>query len=45
MPYYVARCDYLPQAEVVLLDSPREFFTREEADLDALLYSAEAGSA
>ena len=27
------------------MNSPREFFTREEDDLDALVYSAEAGSA
>lgn len=45
-PYYIAKVrEYLPQAEVVLLNSPREFFTREEDDLDALVYSAEAGSA
>jgi Na+/H+-dicarboxylate symporter/ABC-type amino acid transport substrate-binding protein len=46
VPYYVRKVrEYLPQAEVVLLDSPREFFTRKDEDLDALLYSAEAGSA
>lgn len=45
-PYYVAKLhEYLPQAELVLLDSPREFFTRSEDDLDALGYSAEKGSA
>jgi ABC-type amino acid transport substrate-binding protein len=46
VPYYVRKVrEYLPQAEVVLLSSPREFFTREDDDLDALLYSAESGSA
>jgi len=30
---------------VVVLDSPAEFFTRKEDDLDAFVYSAEAGSA
>ena len=45
-PYYVAKVrEYLPQAQLVLLDSPRDFFTRKEDDLDALAYSAEAGSA
>ena len=45
-PYYVAKVrEYLPQAELVLLDSPREFFTRKTEDLDGLAYSAEAGSA
>jgi ABC-type amino acid transport substrate-binding protein len=29
----------------VTLDSPREFFTRGKGELDALLYSSEAGSA
>ncbi|MGH7492215.1 MAG: cation:dicarboxylate symporter family transporter [bacterium] len=46
VPYYIAKVkEYLPQAEVVVLNSPREFFTRKEEDLDALVYSAEAGSA
>src|SRR5574341_598636 len=31
VPYYIAKIrDYLPQAEVVILNSPREFFTRKE---------------
>jgi hypothetical protein len=34
-----------PLAELVPLGSPREFFTRKEDELDALVYSAEAGSA
>ena len=39
--------DYLPEAEVVLLDAERDFFERRGAgaDVDALLYSAEAGAA
>jgi len=46
VPYYIAKVrEYLPQAELVLLDSPREFFTRKADELDALVYSAEAGSA
>ncbi len=44
-PYYAAKArEYLPQAELVVLESPREFFTRSTGDLDALVYSAEAGS-
>lgn len=46
VPYYVSKVrQYLPQAELVLLETPRAFFTREKDDLDALVYSAEAGSA
>jgi ABC-type amino acid transport substrate-binding protein len=46
VPYYIDRIkQYLPQAELVLLNSPRDFFTREENEFDALVYSAEAGSA
>jgi Na+/H+-dicarboxylate symporter/ABC-type amino acid transport substrate-binding protein len=45
-PYYVAKArEYLPQAQLVLMDSPREFFTRTSDDLDGLVYSAESGSA
>ena len=45
-PYYIDKLrSYLPQADVVVLNSPRDFFTRKENDLDALVYSAEAGSA
>jgi Na+/H+-dicarboxylate symporter len=36
---------YLPQAEIVVLDSPRTFFTERSGDLDGFVYSAEAGSA
>ncbi len=36
---------YLPQAEMVPLDSPRDFFKGDHKDLDALVFSAEGGSA
>lgn len=46
LPYYSSKVrEYLPQAELVLLNSPREFFMRQGDDFDALVYSAEAGSA
>ena len=46
VPYYIEILKrYLPQAEVVLLDSPRDFFGKQGGDLDAMLYTAEAGSA
>lgn len=44
--YYEATVrDYLPQAEIVTLDSARPFFTGAVEGLDGLVYSAEAGSA
>jgi hypothetical protein len=44
-PYYVSKLKhYLPQAELVLLQSPSEFFGAHGASLDAMLYTAEAGS-
>ena len=44
--YYAAKIRaYLPQAEIVVIDSPRAFFTQPDAGFDALVYSAEAGSA
>ena len=46
VPYYITKIrDYLPQAEVVMVSSPREFLRGEREDLDAYAYSAEAGSA
>ena len=46
VPYYIAKVrEYLPQAEFVTIGSPPEFFTRKTADLDALVFPAEAGSA
>ncbi|OEU78405.1 MAG: hypothetical protein BA865_02080 [Desulfobacterales bacterium S5133MH4] len=46
VPYYISKLrDYLPKAEIVILNSPREFFKKKGKDLDALLFTAEAGSA
>jgi Na+/H+-dicarboxylate symporter/ABC-type amino acid transport substrate-binding protein len=45
-PYYLEKVkNYLPQAEIVVINSPEEFFSRNESDIDAFVYSAEAGSA
>jgi len=44
--YYEKRArEFLPQAEFVPLESPRPFFTGEAGGVDALIFSAEAGSA
>ena len=44
-PYFGERIrQTMPKAEIILLDSPRQFF-EDEASLDALVMSAEAGSA
>jgi Na+/H+-dicarboxylate symporter/ABC-type amino acid transport substrate-binding protein len=46
VPYYIAKVrHYLPQAKLVLVSSIREFFERLGEELDALVYTAEAGSA
>jgi Na+/H+-dicarboxylate symporter len=46
IPYYVDKLrSYLPQARIVKLGSPREFFRDESGELDAMLYSAESGAA
>lgn len=46
VPYFIAKIhEFLPQAELVTLTSPRPFFKKQGENLDALLYSAEAGSA
>ena len=46
IPYYISKLrKYLPEAEIVILNSPREFFKKKGKDLDALLFTAEAGSA
>ena len=46
LPYYVRKIrDYLPQAEIVEIDSPRAFFRGKIEGVDALVYTAEAGSA
>ncbi len=45
-PYYAAQLRAaLPKAETIELSSPREFFESDAAGLDAVLYTAEAGSA
>jgi Na+/H+-dicarboxylate symporter len=45
-PYYMTKIrEYLPHADLVVLDSPRQFFSGDKGDLDAMAYSAEAGSA
>jgi ABC-type amino acid transport substrate-binding protein len=45
IPYYIqALKRYLPEAEFVVIDSPRQFFRAEEGEFDALFYTAEAGS-
>ncbi len=44
--YYSAKTRaYLPNAELHIIDSPRVFFRAEEGEYDALVYSAESGSA
>jgi ABC-type amino acid transport substrate-binding protein len=46
IPYYIEKVKrYLPTAKLVLIESPREFFRAPEGALDALLYTAESGSA
>ena len=46
IPYFTSLIKKsLPHAEIVLLDSPREFFKGKGDKLDAFLFSAEAGSA
>jgi Na+/H+-dicarboxylate symporter len=46
LPYYLRRAEAaLPQAELTVVDSPKDFMTAPEGTFDAMLYSAEAGSA
>jgi proton glutamate symport protein len=46
IPYLVKLFrQYLPEAEIVTLESPREFFREKGEGIDALVLSAEAGSA
>jgi ABC-type amino acid transport substrate-binding protein len=46
IPYYRDKLKrYVPEAEVVVLASPRDFLRDESGDLDAMLYSAESASA
>lgn len=45
-PYYLAKLRrYLPDAEIVVIDSPRDFFRAEPGTFDAFLYTAESGAA
>jgi Na+/H+-dicarboxylate symporter/ABC-type amino acid transport substrate-binding protein len=46
VPYYINKVrEYLPQATLVVLPSIRTFFETQSAELDAFVFSAEAGSA
>jgi ABC-type amino acid transport substrate-binding protein len=46
VPYFVSLAhQYLPGAQIMPLTSPREYFKAEVKNLDALIFSAEAGSA
>ncbi|MBW1894585.1 MAG: transporter substrate-binding domain-containing protein, partial [Deltaproteobacteria bacterium] len=45
-PYYITRIQkYLPKAKIKILGSPREFFKDTDMSMDALVYTAESGSA
>ena len=45
-PYYIDKVkSILPNADIIKLDSPREFFVDGGKNLDAMIYTAEAGSA
>ena len=44
-PYYIAKLrDHLPHAEIVILDSPREYFAGRAEEVDALVFGAASGS-
>ncbi|MDJ0849943.1 MAG: cation:dicarboxylase symporter family transporter [Myxococcota bacterium] len=44
--YYEAKVqDYLPDARITVVDSPRVFFRAEEGAFDAMVFAAETGSA
>jgi Na+/H+-dicarboxylate symporter len=44
--YYVNKLqNYLPKAEISVINSPRDYFTGKTKEVDALVFSAEAGSA
>ncbi len=46
IPFYVRRAERtFPFADIVVVESPREFLDAPEGRFDALVYSAEAGSA
>ncbi len=43
--YYIDKLQsFLPEAEIVTFDSPRQFFRHELGELDAIILSAETGS-
>jgi ABC-type amino acid transport substrate-binding protein len=45
-PYYIEKLKaFLPDAKVIKLNSPREYFMDDEDRMDAMIYTAEAGSA
>ncbi|MCK5497979.1 MAG: transporter substrate-binding domain-containing protein, partial [Gammaproteobacteria bacterium] len=46
VPYFISLArQYLPGAQIIPLSSPRDFFNEKVKNLDAFIYSAEAGSA
>jgi ABC-type amino acid transport substrate-binding protein len=46
LPYFISKLkDLFPKAEIVPLNSPRDFFKGKVKDLDALVSAAESGSA
>jgi len=46
LPYYVEKLKrYLPDAEITVLPDVRDFFRAEPGEFEALLYTAESGSA
>jgi len=46
VPYYISKIqEYLPKAKIKVLGSPREFFKDADMSMDALVYTAESGSA
>ncbi|MCK5783940.1 MAG: cation:dicarboxylase symporter family transporter, partial [Desulfobacterales bacterium] len=46
VPYYISKIrKFLPDATIVVLESPREYFKENRNDLDALVFTAETGSA
>jgi ABC-type amino acid transport substrate-binding protein len=46
VPYYIDKLRrYLPEARLTKITSPRQFFVAEEGEFDALLFTAESGSA
>lgn len=45
-PYYIEKLQrYVPSAEITVVETPRDFFRAAPGSFDALLYTAESGSA